>query len=671
MKKTLKFLATMLFMASFGFSMAACGNNQSTDEGEGESRLVENLVTEVTVVYNKKKLTSGLLELDLSQGSVTVSADVRTVGEPTYTVTYSVDDTSIVEITNRGVITIKKAGETVLTVTAGGKKHQVVIVVSDGYGGSSTLYSVTVEGGTASATSVKEGGHVQLRVDNEALAREHKEFVGWQYLNEATGEPIDDLWINGSVFRMPNYNVIVRAILQEKLYKLNLVDATIKTCTTGDGPVVPDYTEEDGIRTYALPYNTEVTIKADQAAAGKMFVGFDVGARKNRLGDLGVEEYSFTMPGNTYSIFAMFSSTRKIEFTGYSALGVSGKAITDGVRKDEEEPVPELNGYSGYSFSFSSTKEATEEGSFPSGGFSGCKDFSTLKYGSQTIKAIYKNNSDQAFKVELYSEQYSTVVASGVVDIPAHGVVTAMHIAQTGFHNPNFGLVLREACHGGTDTTIPLDVVFVSADTYPDGDPMFAVPEAQYVTLKSLSNSADFPAGSGIRPDCFQCGPTAASTAGAPTSGSFGGRRNTNNNNGITHMVLRDSYITYSTDPSSYPYIYAEANNQPDFDENAEVTVFFRIMNTSNNTGTFVFGVGKSTSVLTDADKVTASIVLTPSQTIVFGITYVRKQASDKLVISLTRPTRGSKVDFNISVQMMYNNKIGCLDENIHSASND
>ena len=667
MNKVFKRMLAKIVLFSSLFT-TACGNKPSPSGGGDDDIpvVLENSVIELYIVYNGQKVTSGFIELDMSQKTANVSCSIKTVGSPKYTLSYTIDDTSVAEITQDGLITIKKVGETVLTAGAGGLSHSVVLIVGDKYAPQPAVYTITVEGGTANVSSMKAGGYVQLKADTDLFKATHKEFVGWQYFNKDTMEPLTDLWINGSVFRMPECNVLVKALTKAKLYKLNLVDAKIKSCVVEDENVTPEFVEgSDGLKTYSLPYNADVVVEANEESEGKMFVGFDVGSRNNRKGTLGETTYSLKMPDETYTIFAKFADTRDIKFGAVSALGVSGTSFENG---NVDGAVDEdLQGFSGYSFNFSSSASVNKT-ELPGGNFTGCVDFSTLKRGSQTIRAIFKNHSDQSFGVEMFAEQYSTGALSGLVKIPAHGIVVRNFIASSGFHNPNFGLVLREKCSGGSNTKVKLDVAFATADTYPDGDPQFVVPEAQYVVLRQLSTGSDFPAGSGIRGDCFESGPEVASSPGQPITGSFGGRKNTNNLNGITNMLLRDDWIKYSSTASQYPYIYSYADNVPSYKDNKSVTVYFRVNNTSNNEGKFIFALGNSTSVNSDTTRVKAEITLQPQQVSIFGITYERTSETDELIISLTRPSRGTKTDFNIIVQMMYNNKIGCLDENIYKA---
>lgn len=111
---------------------------------------------------------------------------------------------------------------------------------------------------------------------------------------------------------MPGENILVRAVLEDKLYTLNLIGGTVSSATDGTDPV-PYEGENDGDTVvYRLPYDTQVTVTADEEEDGEMFVGWDYEMRKNRVGDPGQTEYKFSMPDRTLSVFGVFSETRHI-----------------------------------------------------------------------------------------------------------------------------------------------------------------------------------------------------------------------------------------------------------------------------------------------------------------------------------------------------------------------
>ena len=675
MRKKLLCLLAVIMISSLA-CFAACAKGQSGAEAwqvtkrigiigndfEEQNNALENIVTEVTLTYNGKKVTEGYLFFDISKGSFAVSANVKVEGKPEYTVGYTVDDTSVAEVSADGTVTIKGTGEAVLTVTAGDKSHSVVVIIDDENDDTAASHNVTINGGRASLATAKTGSHVTIRPDNATFDSEHREFVAWEYFNKSTGEKVDDLWINGNIFRMPDFDIEINAVTKEKLYTLNVVDATIKTCLVDGAAYEAQAVSQDGINVYSLPYGAEVTLKANAESAENMFVGWDFASRKNRVGEVGADEYTFEMPDEETTVFARFSEMRDIKFQTVS-FGTTRTVIENGVVSGESTADEALEGMSGYRAHLAVNSHVTT--STTTTNFRKTEDFSTLKHGSQTIKLLLVNHSDQNLKLEMQAEQYSAVALSGVIEVPANSKVVKKFVISAGFHNPYFGIVMRERASGGTDADILLDVVYATADTYPDGDPMFAVTEAEYVTLLKRSSAADYPANSGIRGDCWECGPIAGKNPGDPQSGSFGGRKNTNNTNGITNFVLRESYNKYN---GGHIYLFAEANNLPEYDENDPfVTVYFRLINTGKNTGNFILGLGNSEDVLNDQTRVTYSIDLEAKDVLIFGITYRRSSANDKLIVSIVKPEETGG-DYNIILQMMYNNKIGCAAENIAAA---
>ena len=124
----------------------ACGNKPSSGGDDDIPVVLENSVIELYIVYNGQKVTSGFIELDMSQKTASVSCSIKTVGSPNYTLSYAIDDTSVAEITQDGLISIKKVGETVLTASAGGLSHSVVLIVGDKYAPQPAVYTITVEG---------------------------------------------------------------------------------------------------------------------------------------------------------------------------------------------------------------------------------------------------------------------------------------------------------------------------------------------------------------------------------------------------------------------------------------------------------------------------------------------------------------------------------------------
>ena len=82
-------------------------------------------------------------------------------------------------------------------------------------------------------------------------------------------------------------------------------------------------------------------------------------------------------------------------------------------------------------------------------------------------------------------------------------------------------------------------------------------------------SAPDFPAGTGIRNEAYLPGPGLADTYqnATLTSGVWGGRRNVNNDYGISNIIVRSSMFDFSK--GELPYISAKLENLPKFDSEA------------------------------------------------------------------------------------------------------
>lgn len=673
MKKALAVLLTA--MLALTMSLFGCSENK-TDQGGSDNPVVEKPeekgeILSVTIVYDGKPVTGGVVSLDITEGEITLSADVKTKGEVDASVQWASQTPSVAEISDSGLVTLKGVGETIISATAGGKEHNIVLSVGNNFT-TVTQYSVTVVGGTSDVTSQAEGEQVTLIPAVEDYEKEHMSFVRWEYLNADTQEPIENLWLNGNVLRMPGVNLLVRAVLEDKLYTLNVVDGTIKSAVN-DGQAVEDlhFTSNENINTYQLPFETQVTVQADEEEEGKMFVGWDAGMLNNRRGEPGQKEYSFTMPDETYSMFADFSETRPLTFGGCSFSAQKVDRVTSGVVDGAADA--DLRNLNGFRYTVTANKAADPEGyGGAAENLNTVNEFSTLRYGSQTVRVVFKNHSDKySLKLEVLASMYSTIATSGVVTVGPGEVVEKKFVAAAGFHNPTFGIMLRENIGGSSSESVTFDVVYETADTFPSGDPQFKVPEAQYVQLEQRSTGADYPANSGIRGDCWLSGSTETGldTSLNPTGVKLGGRKNTNNETGITNITTRNQYIDWK---NGTPFITAKISNLPEYDPaNPELTIYFRVVNTNYNKGTFDFGVGYSENPTGDATRVsTSDFVIEANESVVFGITITRtSDAPIYITIRMPRDDGGGtteRYDYNLVVQMLFNNKLSVTDENIY-----
>lgn len=695
-KGLFKFLA-ILTCVMFVLPLTACDEKGTDEEEKVLPPNPVSAVTNVTIMYDGNKLTGGVLSVDVSLTSITLTADVQKTGDADGTVTFASSDNLVAEIgIASGVVTLKKKGETVISASAGNKKHEIALVVGDDLDNSVTeKYTVTVIGGISDITAAVEGQQVALSY----TFMQDQEFLYWEYKKTDGGELIDeiDLWINGNIFRMPAYDITVTAVINTNLlYTLNVLGASIKTVKLDEINYEFEAGVPDGdIIRYQLPKYTVVTVEAFEDTPDKVFVGWDYEVIKNRVGVLGEREYSFTMPNETLSVWGVFSNTSSLGFATTTLYGVSTKTngsdvIIDGaLSAASDTPLDAaFAGIDGFRFGIAANATAaTETNLFPEN--LSTSKLSTLTTGSQTVKALFKNNhASLPITVDLYASQYTTIARTGEVTIAPGELKTVYFVASAGFHNTMFGFALRANIGGNSGDYVLLDMGVQKADSHPEGDPMFRVIDGKYAQLVSWHpGTPDYPAGSGIRGDCYMPGPT-GTNAGQPTGVDFGGRKNVNNNNGITSFTIRDSYMNFNNAVAmgGVPYLTAKYSNLPNFEDSSEVTVYFRVINTNANKGTFKFCLSTSDlatgyNPLIDSDKVSCDFLLDGSDNsvLMFGLTINRTSATDIVYLSIIKEKNDANpngdpintsisYDQNIVVQMLYNNKIGVLDTDIYSA---
>jgi len=667
MKNTFKKLIALVLLTTMVLGLVSCNSAQTEYEGN-DPTIVEpeakKEVTSVAIKYNNKTESDGYINVDLSAATIELTATVRVKNKCEYTLTFTSSNEGVAEITNDGKVTLKSAGETVITASAGNKSHSIVLIVADGATG---VYAITVNGGSANLEKASAGDTVSLTAD----PAKNERFVRWEFVNPDTSEVVDDLWVNGNDFRMPEHNLVVTAVYEERSFALRAVDSTVKSFSGNSSDITIGSTV-DGVTTYYVPAGTSVTFSKREANEGEIFVGWDSVNQGNRKAGALDDEFTIEMPEEDTTVFAVYSSTKTLSFTGFGMAGVSGlnrTEIKDGAlnvtpEEGEEAPVADasLQGLDGYRLSFSASSAGKTEGWTEN--VQGVNRFTTLGDGSQTIKIIYKNNSNYDLTVEFYASQYMTIATTGEVTVPANSVTEAVLVADYGFHNPSFGFTLRKAVGGLSSETVDLDMVWALANTYPYGDASFDVVEAKYVELYSDPAASDYPANSGIRNNVYRTGPIAGEFGGTSvTAGSIGGRKNVNNARGMTCVNTRDKYTTTA---GGTRYIYAKIANLPEFDpEDPTVTVYFRFINTNEYSYKLSFGLGKSTDVNNDASRVSYEVDVEPNSTSIFGITIDRESADEDIYFSIQMLDETANNEYNFCVQMMYNNRIGAKPEDI------
>ncbi len=416
------------------------------------------------VLKYKGQTIEGTLTADISEKELTVTTTVLKDSQADGTVTYTSENPEVATIDQNGKITLVSEGEAAIRAKAGNKTHTIILVVKNAFS-EEEGFTITVNGGTASVTKAKAGEWVTL----SAIIPEHKDFQRWSF-------SVRGITTNGNLFKMPAEDVVITAEYAAKLYQLNLIGVAEVyangeqlegeiTGNTKDG----DNAEYD-IVSYGVPYGAELSVKAMKAPAGKMFVGWDAGAINNRVGEMGHGEYSFVMPGESYTVWAHFSQVKNKVLTAtpgkYWDASKGSKVITNGSPADEAKD-PDLEGLSGYRLTFTAGEQATAE--FPEN--IGGSVLDTVSEGTNTMKAIFKNHGDYDVTLELYVTFYGNIVSSGHVKVPAHSVVTKYFTAGLGIWNPWMGVALRENIEG-SGGSFNVDMVLGCAPMYPEGDPL-------------------------------------------------------------------------------------------------------------------------------------------------------------------------------------------------------
>ena len=461
MKKITVFVVLML---AFVLMLVSCGTGTESTVTPPEA---EYKVYAVNIKYDGKTV-DGILNVDLSMNEIQISTDVRKDSDADGTVTYSSMNENVATVDQNGKIALHSKGETVITAEAGGMSHSIIVSVGNDFVNEKT-YTITVIGGTASVTAAVPGEYVTLT----AVIPEHMDFTRWNY-------SIRGVLTNGNIFQMPEEDIVITAEYTDKLYTLNVIGAA--TLITEDGETLEGEivgNTKDGSRaeynivSYSVKYGTNLKVNALPDPSGMVFVGWDAGAVNNRVGEMGVKEYSFTMPGESYTLWANYSILRTQVLTknpnNYWNEGRGSKVITNGTPNGEAND-PDLEGLSGYRLTFTAGEKGRTD--FPENINNSC-NIDTVAEGTNALKVIFKNHGDYDVILEIYATYNGNIATSGHITVPAHSTVTKFFKAGLGINLPWMGIALRETI-GGTsaDGTFNVDVVLGAAPMYPDGDPL-------------------------------------------------------------------------------------------------------------------------------------------------------------------------------------------------------
>lgn len=506
-------MATVLVMGIMMF-MAACDGGIDLPEQVDPPEPVYK-VQSVTINYNDSPV-EGVLFVNMSMGTINLSASVVKDEQADGTVTWDASDKTVATVSSAGEVTLHKSGETVISAAAGEKKHEIVLVVG-AVPTQPNTYTITVNGGTASHFVAAAGEHITLT----PVIPEKKSFVRWEY--EIDGKPATDLTISGNLFYMPSANIVINAVYETLRHSLNLIGATIVTVDgepftepgVPGGNTKPDEgdgnLEEYALTIYRVPVDAEVVIETVDEPDGKMFVGWDVGQKHNRIESMSTQ-YEFIMPNETLTIWAQFSDRDNKLLTRYNQgpgndYGHSS-SYSDGFRLISEGKYtpsidtwtpapdavadPDLEGGSGYRLSYAANQKAvTESPENIQGSY-----FNTIGKGTLIMKWIFKNHSPTlAIVLEVYVTQLGNNVSTGHVRIEPGEVKVVYVEGRLGIQDPWMGCVVREDIGGQPeDPRVLVDMVCIVASKYPDGDKTLAVSgNPEWVTFTPSHSNNPYP----------------------------------------------------------------------------------------------------------------------------------------------------------------------------------
>ena len=605
-KSKIIFVALSLMMLLCALFLVGCNNGTTGNEQTLQPPTPIYKVHSVTIRMDGENV-EGTLSTDVNIGEIQLEANVKADAKADKTVTFTCDNSAVATIDQTGKVTLIGKGEAVICAKAGNKTHTIVLIVKDDFSPKES-YTITVNGGTSSVSRATPGEYVTL----SAVIPEHKDFQRWNY-------SVRGVITNGNVFRMPAEDIVITADYADKLYTLNIIGAA-SVYADGellDGEIVGNSKDgsnpEYDIVEYGVIFGTELTVTAYDNVENMMFVGWDSGVVNNRVGEMCDPVYSFEMPGETFTVWARYSTlTTKVftasETTNYWNASAGSKVINNGTPSGEAND-PDLEGLSGYRLTFSANESAKTD--YPENIRGSALD--TIVEGTNTMKALFKNHGDYDVTLELYATYYGNICTSGYVTIPAHSTVTKYFVGGLGINKPWMGVALRENI-GGSSGTFNVDMVLGAAPMYPEGDPLLITTgKAELVQLDMATDSKSAYGWDGSRPFIFndKYGVLTNSIYGAQFNGKV--------------PAARSVKIT----------------NMPEYDpENPYTTIYARVINNATS-GDFLsqFDI----CVGTDPDARNGSNT--------YAATVIHKEIGDVVVIAITVPRTANDGDFYLSIR--------------------
>lgn len=635
MKTKAKLLLAVLSMLLLVTLLAGCKiGSQSGNTVEPPAPVYK--VHAVTLKFEGETV-EGTLTTDISKQTIQLSAAVQKDAEADGTITYSSSNSKVATIDQSGKITLVGKGETVIVAKAGAKTHSIVLVVRDDFT-EKEYFTITVNGGTATATKAAAGEYVTL----EALIPAHKDFERWTY-------SVRGVLTSGNIFQMPAEDIVITANYTDKLYQLNVVGARLTSDGEElDGEIIGN--TKDGndplydIISYGVTFGRSLKVESLDCGSDMLFVGWDGGVVNNRVGDMGNGEYSFEMPGESYTIWAKYSNLTRNVLTKnpgkYWDASKGSKVITNGTPEGGSND-PELEGLSGYRLTFSSSDAPLTD--YPENIAANC-NLDSITEGTNTMKVIFKNHGNYDVTLEVYATYYGNICTSGHVTVPANSTVVKYFTCGLGINKPWMGVALR-GIQSGISGTFNVDMVLGAAPMYPDGDPLLITTgKAELVQLDMSTDSGSSYNWSGSRPFIFNAkyGVLTNSIYGAQFNGKVPAARS------------------------------VKISNMPEYDpENPYTTIYARVINNATSgdyLSQFDICVG------TDPDP--------RNGTNTYATTVVHEKIGDVVVIAITVPRTPNDGDFylsirkttvegtgtyyphNFSVVLAYNNVFGYEEEN-------
>ncbi len=554
-----KFFALVLsaVMALGVCAAAGCGGTQDNggkpDDGPGNQSTVTPEVKSVALNYSNAAV-EGLLSMNLTKGTFELIPVVTADEGASYTLTWtsSEHDVATVEGNNtKATVTLNGAGETVIKADTGKKSAEFILSVEDDR--PKTQYTITVVDGVAknadgeTITKAEAGTQVTL----EATTPAHKTFTEWTFDN-------DDVALNGLTFTMPEGNVTATANFTDTLYPLTLVGATVTKAGevsnpqgTAGGYASDEFeNNETKITNYNFKFGTQITIKATPES-GRAFVGWDYRYLNNRVGEMGIDEYTFTMGDEEETSYtAVYSSFSTSVWTADNAnsKGCTTTKITDG------NGDADLQGLSGYTVTIPASQTAWQ-----GYGEENIKGSNLRTPNSRGMgKVIFKNHSDtQTLKLEVFASYCLMASTSGVIEVAPNAVVVKYFPINIGLGSPWMGWALRE--NNGSEE-VKIDMVFgVASELYPNGDPQVMAAEgSEPVDISYRATGATW----------------------QNPSESYGPEYTVLGDQGV---FIFGSYATKWSDDPSARHMVLNINNLPDYDaENPTLTIYGNCINRVN-----------------------------------------------------------------------------------------